>query len=85
MIVTVNSRKFRRSYSFSSSPGIDTTLNITVKRVPQGMGSNHLIDIVKEDNLIEVLEPMGNFMLPIDEENKNSNVFYGELVMELNP
>ena len=75
LIVNVNGRKFRRPYSFSSCPGIDSTLNITVKRVSQGMVSNHLIDIVKEGDLVEVIEPMGDFVYPLEDENQNKEVF----------
>lgn len=62
VMVDVNGRKFRRPYSFSSTPGMDPTLDITIKRVPKGMVSNHLIDTVKEGDLIEVMEPRGDFV-----------------------
>ncbi len=62
LVLSINNRKYRRPYSFSSSPGIDPTLDITVKRVPKGVVSNHLIDVIKEGDLIEVLEPMGEFI-----------------------
>lgn len=75
LVVNVNGRKFRRPYSFSSSPGIDTTLNITVKRVPHGLVSNHLIDMVREGDLIEVMEPMGNFVFPLEAEDQKKSVF----------
>lgn len=63
VIVNINGRRYLRPYSFSSSPGLDSTLDITVKRVLLGIVSNHLIDALKEGDLIEVLEPMGEFIL----------------------
>lgn len=61
LIVNVNNRKYKRPYSFSSSPGVDSNLQITIKRVLHGVVSNHLIDVVKENDLIEVMPPMGDF------------------------
>lgn len=62
LIVNVNNRKYRRPYSFSSAPGLDSTLDITVKRVLHGVVSNHLIDTLKVGDLLEVLEPLGQFV-----------------------
>lgn len=61
LILNINGRRYRRPYSLSSALETDTTLNITVKRVPHGIVSNHLIDVVKEGDLIEVMEPLGDF------------------------
>jgi ring-1,2-phenylacetyl-CoA epoxidase subunit PaaE len=62
LIVIINNRKYKRPYSLSSAPGIDDTLNITVKRLLQGTVSNHLMDVVKEGDILEVLEPIGDFV-----------------------
>jgi ring-1,2-phenylacetyl-CoA epoxidase subunit PaaE len=61
IVVNINNRKFKRPYSFSSAPGIDVNLEITVKRVQNGLVSNHLIDVVKEGDMLEVMPPMGDF------------------------
>jgi ring-1,2-phenylacetyl-CoA epoxidase subunit PaaE len=63
LIFRINGRRYIRPYSFSSAPGVDTTLNITVKRVPGGVVSNHIIDKVQVGDMIEVFEPMGDFTL----------------------
>ncbi|RYX87380.1 ferredoxin--NADP reductase [bacterium] len=78
LIFRINNRKYIRPYSFSSAPGIDSTLNVTVKRVPDGIVSNHIADYLKVDDVVEVMEPMGNFTL----ENKgiefnNHIIFWG--------
>lgn len=64
LIFRINGRRYIRPYSFSSAPGVDATINVTVKRVPQGVVSNHILDKVKVGDLIEVVPPMGNFILP---------------------
>jgi len=61
LIFRINGRRYLRPYSFSSSPSIDSTLDVTVKRVHNGIVSNHIHDQVKLGDAIEVLEPMGDF------------------------
>ena len=61
LIVMINGRKYARPYSFSSSPSIDSSLEVTIKRVSQGIVSNYLNTEVKIGDVIEVLEPMGDF------------------------
>lgn len=78
LIFNINNRKYIRPYSFSSAPNIDQTLNITIKRVSGGIVSNHIADCLKIDDIVEVMEPMGNFTL----ENKGINydnhlIFWG--------
>jgi ring-1,2-phenylacetyl-CoA epoxidase subunit PaaE len=68
VVVNINNRKYKRPYSLSSAPGIDDTLNITVKRLLHGIVSNHLLDVIKEGAMLEVIEPMGDFIY----ENDNS-------------
>ncbi len=61
LIFRINGRRYLRPYSFSSSPSTDFTLDVTVKRVHHGIVSNHIHDQVKKGDVIEVLEPMGDF------------------------
>lgn len=63
----INGRRYIRPYSFSSTPLIDSTLNVTVKRVPGGIVSNYINDIVKVDDVIEVQEPLGDFIFESDD------------------
>jgi len=62
LIFRINGRRYIRPYSFSSCPGIDTFLEVTVKRVLNGVVSNHIHDIVNEGDSIEVMPPMGDFI-----------------------
>ncbi|MEO7212709.1 ferredoxin--NADP reductase [Mucilaginibacter sp.] len=59
----INGRRYIRPYSFSSAPAVDANLEVTIKRVPGGIVSNHIIDKVKVDDLVEVMPPMGDFIL----------------------
>jgi ring-1,2-phenylacetyl-CoA epoxidase subunit PaaE len=61
LIVSINGRKYTRSYSFSSAPSVDSYLEVTVKRVPGGIVSNYINDEIKVGDLLEVSEPMGCF------------------------
>lgn len=69
LIFRINGRRYIRPYSFSSAPHIDPTLDITVKRVQNGIVSNHIHDVVCVGDSIEVLSPMGDFTY----ENKDSS------------
>ncbi len=62
LIIRINGRKYLRPYSFSSAPDIDLYLEITIKRIQGGVVSNYLYDHIKVDDIIEVMEPMGDFI-----------------------
>lgn len=72
----INGRRYIRPYSFSSAPSIDSSLNVTIKRVPGGIVSNHICDIVKIDDVIEVQEALGDFVFE-DNDSLKSVVFWG--------
>lgn len=61
LMVRINGRKYARPYSFSSAPSVDAALQVTVKRVNEGIVSNYIINQLKLGDVVEVLEPMGNF------------------------
>jgi ring-1,2-phenylacetyl-CoA epoxidase subunit PaaE len=60
--IRINGRKYLRPYSFSSAPSVDSLLETTIKRVPEGMFSNHIHDTIQIGDVVEVLEPMGDFI-----------------------
>lgn len=62
LIFRINGRRYIRPYSFSSTPIIDPLLEVTIKRVPNGIVSNYIHDVVKEGDSIEVIQPMGDFI-----------------------
>lgn len=62
LIFRINGRRYIRPYSFSSCPDVDPYLEITVKRVENGLVSNHINDLVQVGDAIEVMPPMGDFV-----------------------
>jgi ring-1,2-phenylacetyl-CoA epoxidase subunit PaaE len=77
VVVNINGRKYKRPYSLSSAPGIDATINITVKRLERGVVSSHLVDIVKEGDMLEVMEPMGNFVYDANVDGSKEVFLWG--------
>lgn len=73
----INGRRYIRPYSFSSTPLIDPTLDVTVKRVTGGIVSNYINDYVKVDDVIEVHEPLGDFIFNNDNKDIDTVVFWG--------
>jgi 3-ketosteroid 9alpha-monooxygenase subunit B len=61
--VTARGQEHVRAYSMSSSPGIDDDLQVTVKRVSDGVVSNWLNDHVRQSDRIDVSAPGGSFVL----------------------
>lgn len=61
LIMRINGRKYARPYSLSSAPSVDSFLEITVKRVTEGIVSNYINTELKVGDVIEVIEPMGGF------------------------
>lgn len=57
-------KEFRRSYSFSSTPGVDEFPAITVKKIPNGSATRYLVDHVPVGEVLEAILPAGQFMLP---------------------
>jgi stearoyl-CoA 9-desaturase NADPH oxidoreductase len=54
-----------RSYSLTSSPSRDTrTITITVKAMPEGFLSTHLVSGVAPGTIVRLAAPQGNFVMP---------------------
>ncbi len=65
LIFRINGRRYLRPYSFSSAPGVDVFLEVTIKRVANGIVSNYINDTVAIGDTIEALQPMGDFVYPL--------------------
>ena len=63
----INGRKYTRPYSFSSAPTVDLFLETTIKRIPNGIFSNHIHNTIQVGDMVEVMEPMGDFIAVINE------------------
>src|SRR5690554_6047579 len=70
VLLDVNGKQERRSYSLCTSPYLDPYPGITVKRVKEGVISNYLNDKIKPGKSIEVMKPMGHFTLDFHSQNK---------------
>jgi ring-1,2-phenylacetyl-CoA epoxidase subunit PaaE len=70
LIFRINGRRYIRPYSFSSCPMVDEYLEITVKRIFNGLVSNYINDEVKIGDIIEVMQPMGDFTYISDDFTK---------------
>lgn len=73
VIAKIDNKDVPRSYSFSSTPGIDDFLRITVRRVQDGIMTNHLLDNVKDGDELFVTPITGEFYKPDDLKTENSN------------
>ncbi|WP_371170835.1 2Fe-2S iron-sulfur cluster-binding protein [Aliiroseovarius sp. 2305UL8-7] len=73
----VNGEEQRRSYSISSSPFTGDPLRITVKRVKDGVVSNHINDTVQKGDVIDVMPPFGGFCLDPGTKARRTHYFFG--------
>ena len=60
-LITLNNKEYRRSYSFSSTPGVDPYLSVTIREKENGEISRHLIQTWKKGDIVTSLEPSGRF------------------------
>ncbi len=67
----INGKEERRAYSMSSSP-IDSEIAVTVKRLKNGLVSNHINDKISIGSEVEVMQPEGRFFPKIDAEHKKT-------------
>ena len=77
LILPIEGKKVRRSYSLCSAPAEGARLSVTVKRVEGGLVSNYLLDNLKVGQEIEVMEPLGNFNLVPDANNSRQVLLFG--------
>ena len=68
-------KEIRRSYSISSSPGIDEHISITVKRTPNGEISRHLINHVHVNDILTSIRPAGRFTVETKINSKDQFFF----------
>ncbi len=60
---TIDGESVVRCYSMSSSPDTDDRFTTTVKRVPDGLMSNWMIDTLGPGDSVDVMRPAGLFVL----------------------
>lgn len=77
LILPIDGKEVRRSYSLSSCPQEGPRLAVTVKRVEGGLASNYLLDTVQVGQEVKVMEPLGNFCLTCTPTNQRQVVLFG--------
>lgn len=77
IIMVINGKEERRSYSLCTSPFVDPFPGITVKKLPGGVVSNYMNEFVFPGKKITVMRPMGNFTCDYHSKNKRH---YGMVV-----
>jgi ring-1,2-phenylacetyl-CoA epoxidase subunit PaaE len=70
LIIKVDGKKIRRAYSLCSSPFLNETPAVTIKKVEGGLMSNYINNKLKSGDVIEIMEPMGSFTPDINSNNK---------------
>lgn len=66
LIMPIQGKSVRRAYSLCSSPLTDQNWAVAVKRVEGGLMSTHLNAVLKTGDTMEILPPMGNFIVKPD-------------------
>lgn len=77
VILPLDGKKVRRAYSLSSSPYLNESPTVTIKKVNGGVMSNYINTNIKAGDEIEIMEPMGSFITQIDQSNKRHLVLIG--------
>lgn len=72
----LNGDNVRRSYSLCSAP-TENHLQVGVKRVKNGLVSNHINDNIKIGDLIDVLPPDGRFYAEVAKKNYKTYYLFG--------
>lgn len=67
LLVNLHGKEVRRSYSISSTPGVDEGLYFTIKRIENGELSRYLFDQVKIGDIVSALPPTGRFTIETPE------------------
>ena len=71
----IDQEEHRRSYSLCTSPH-EGKWAVNVKRVSKGLISNYINDHVKNDDIIEVMNPDGKFVNEVDETARRNHFFF---------
>ena len=74
--LTIGGNEVRRSYSISSSAAGGDPLQITVKRVKEGLVSNHVNDTVEVGAVVDIMPPHGGFCLEPGSTLRRTHYFF---------
>ncbi|AKD05277.1 ferredoxin--NADP reductase [Pontibacter korlensis] len=77
LILSIEGKEVRRSYSLSSTTQEAPRLSVTVKRVEGGLVSNYLLNTLEVGQEVKVMEPLGNFCLTCAPQNQRNVLLFG--------
>ncbi|MBB6463106.1 ferredoxin--NADP reductase [Flammeovirga kamogawensis] len=77
LLVTIDGKVVRRCYSLNSTPKVDKTISVTIKRIKDGKVSNFLFDTIKKGDKIKILYPMGDFTIEPKPEKARHIILFG--------
>ncbi|TPE42869.1 ferredoxin--NADP reductase [Pontibacter mangrovi] len=77
LILPIDGKEVRRSYSLCSTPAEAPRLSVTVKRVAGGLVSNYMLDTLQVGQEVRVMEPLGNFCLTCAPTNQRQVLLFG--------
>ena len=72
----IDGKDVRRAYSMSSSP-LDATTTVTVKRVKNGLVSNHINSNLKAGMTVALLPPQGKFTTKLSADQQRDFYLFG--------
>ncbi len=75
--IMINGEEVRRSYSMCSSPVTGEKITIAVKQVDGGKMSNYLNTTLKEGDVLDIMPPMGTFILSPNLSATNHYFMFG--------
>ncbi len=75
--IVINGEEVRRSYSVCSSPVTNPNPTIAVKQVENGRMSTYLNTQLKEGDIIDVMPPMGKFIIEPNASAANNYFLFG--------
>jgi ring-1,2-phenylacetyl-CoA epoxidase subunit PaaE len=75
--IMINGEEVRRSYSMSSSPVTGEQITIAVKEVEGGKMSTYLNRNAKEGDMMDIMPPMGKFVLDPSSAASNHYFLFG--------
>jgi len=70
---TIEGQDIRRSYSLCSSP-LDKKWKVAIKQIPGGLFSTYANSLLKTNDILEVMEPSGNFTVAIEPETSKNYI-----------
>ncbi|MEJ7740782.1 MAG: ferredoxin--NADP reductase [Chitinophagaceae bacterium] len=74
-LIDHHGKEVRRSYSITSTPGVDENLSVIIKRRVNGEISRYLIDHLKSGDVLTSLPPSGRFTLDIESSEERTLFF----------